>query len=248
MNPEFYLKRKEGLFMKSDNCRYKISGVSSKTRQKRHHVLRNVVLTLILLCIGCFVFLLVYTNETVQKENKIEEDFIPHNKPISNSEIPDTNPAAVEFDDSISEISETTDMSGDYIGNISCPLPPLDSVYRIYSNTNQDNSIVLYVENIDDGNFRFHFTKVIPSQTKTFDEDIIFLEHTAHYNGEGYYEYIDQEYHLYFRYRDEGDTAAQKVMEVYGLDPLYDTSQYNEPAQYNGLNGNVFHQGVPYAG
>lgn len=223
--------------MKYDNYRYKISDAPpKKTSKKNRHLLWIVVLALILilifLCIGCFV-LLVYTKGNVQKES---------------AEIPDTNPAAVEFDDSISEISETTDMSGDYIGNISCPLPPLDSVYRIYSNTNQDNSIVLYVENIDDGNFRFHFTKVIPSQTKTFDEDIIFLEHTAHYNGEGYYEYIDQEYHLYFRYRDEGDTAAQKVMEVYGLDPLYDTSQYNEPAQYNGLNGNVFHQGVPYTG
>ncbi|WP_050639625.1 MULTISPECIES: DEK C-terminal domain-containing protein [Clostridia] len=140
------------------------------------------------------------------------------------------------------------DMTGDYIGNIACPLPPVSSTYKIHNLADINTSIVLHVENIDDANFSFYITKAVLNEDGNVSEDIIFLEHIAHYNGAGFYEFIGEQYHLYFKFNSLGDIASYKVMEIYGLEPLYIPSEYNETMQYNGITGNLFRMGYPGVG
>lgn len=134
------------------------------------------------------------------------------------------------------------DMTGDYIGYIACPLPPLDTIYSISRLDDHCKCIFIHVTNIDNANFKFYITNATLVPGDNIYEDVIFLEHIAHYNGAGYYEYIGQEYHLYFKYNDLGMNASYKVLEVYGLDKLFIPSEYNETMQYNGITGNLFRQ------
>lgn len=148
-----------------------------------------------------------------------------------------------------------TDMSGDYMGTIECPLPPPSSSYKCVNlNDNTDNYLV-YVEHIDNANFRFYITKakLIESDEPYYvprevEEEVIFPEHIAHYNGDGYYEYFDDTYHLYFKYYDLGRVVADKRLEVYGLDSFFDPNLYHNTIEYNGMIGNTFWMGYPGVG
>lgn len=145
---------------------------------------------------------------------------------------------------------EPIDMSGDYIGTISCPLPPKDESYTVYNRDNSSECIALYIHNIDSANFRFHLTRATFDQ-ETFEqtEDLIFKEHIAHYNGDGYYEYIGKSYHLYFKYNQgSGRAAAENKVEVYGLDTLFDQNSFGETAQYKGISGSLFLMNAPFTG
>ncbi len=146
-------------------------------------------------------------------------------------------------------------MSGDYMGTIECPLPPPSSSYKCVNlNDNTDNYLV-YVEHIDNANFRFYITKakLIESDEPYYvprevEEEVIFPEHIAHYNGDGYYEYFDDTYHLYFKYYDLGRVVADKRLEVYGLDSFFDPNLYHNTIEYNGMIGNTFWMGYPGVG
>lgn len=146
--------------------------------------------------------------------------------------------------------TEQTDMSGDYMGDIPCPLPPKDSPYRLFPTVSEDESCILTnVENIDDANIRFSISSAVPTADGTgYTEDILFPEHIAHYNGEGYYEYYDDEHHIYLKFNVMQDSVAGNALEVYGTDSFFDPNQYNEPMQYKGISGNLFHMGIPGAG
>ena len=141
-------------------------------------------------------------------------------------------------------------MSGDYMGDIPCPLPPKDSPYRLFPTVSGDESCILTnVENIDDANIRFSISSAVPTDNGTgYTEDILFPEHIAHYNGEGYYEYYDDEHHIYLKFNVMQDSVAGNALEVYGTDSFLDPNQYNEPMQYKGISGNLFHMGIPGAG
>ena len=148
--------------------------------------------------------------------------------------------------------NEAVDMTGDYIGSIPCPAPPLnDCPFTAYDKDNPQECIVIYVENIDDANFKFHLTRAVQDGADgNFSEETIFNEHIAHYNGEGYYEYIGKDYHLYFKYRDEGELYANKLLDVYGLGELYNTGQYGNHDEifYNNISGTTFTMNYPFAG
>lgn len=146
--------------------------------------------------------------------------------------------------------TEQTDMSGDYMGDIPCPLPPKDSPYRLFPTVSGDESCILTnVENIDDANIRFSISSASPTDDGTgYTEDILFPEHIAHYNGEGYYEYYDDEHHIYLKFNVMQDSVAGNALEVYGTESFFDPGQHNEPMQYKGISGNLFHMGIPGAG
>lgn len=154
--------------------------------------------------------------------------------------------------ESNSETPTVEDTTGDYMGNIESPLPPDDSSYTIYNSDDHNDCIALYVSNVDKANIKFYIVKALfNEETFKSEESKIFDEHIAHYNGDGYYEYVDKEYHLYFKYADskeEPELPGNKTVEVYGLEGLYKLSQYGEVLSYNGINGNRFTMNVPFAG
>lgn len=161
-----------------------------------------------------------------------------------------TEPAETEPAENGPAETEQTDMSGDYMGDIPCPLPPKDSPYRLYPTVSEDESCMLVnVENIDDANIRFSISSAVPTDDGTgYTEDILFPEHIAHYNGEGYYEYYDEEHHIYLKFNIMQDNVAGRALEVYGTESFFDPGQHNEPMQYKGISGNLFHMGIPGAG
>lgn len=150
------------------------------------------------------------------------------------------------------------DKSGDYIGDIANPNPPEDDSYRIHNQADSNQCLVLRVTNIDNANIKFYFTIATNKEGTESDnhkdyysEEIIFKEHIAHYNGDGYYEYIGKDYHIFLKYssgveRDMGDYT----MEVYGLGNLVNQSQYQieEIPSYNGVDGIRLIRGLPFAG
>ncbi len=148
--------------------------------------------------------------------------------------------------------NEAVDMTGDYIGSIPCPAPPIkDYSFTAYNKDNSYECIVIYVENIDNANFKFHLTRAVQDDvTGNISEETIFNEHIAHYNGEGYYEYIGTDCHLYFKYRDEGELYADKLLDVYGCGGLYNTGQYGwfDEIFYNNISGTTFMMNYPFAG
>ena len=161
-----------------------------------------------------------------------------------------TEPAETEPAENGPAETEQTDMSGDYMGDIPCPLPPKDSPYRLFPTVSEDESCMLVnVENIDDANIRFSISSAVPTDDGTgYTEDILFPEHIAHYNGEGYYQYYDEEHHIYLKFNIMQDNVAGRALEVYGTDSFFDPNQYNELMQYKGISGNLFHMGIPGAG
>lgn len=162
----------------------------------------------------------------------------------------EAEPAEINTENTPGDSSAKVDMSGDYTGDISCPLPPIDSSYRLFPTSNDDGSCILAnVENIDDANIRFNITSASPAEDGSgYTEDVLFPEHIAHYNGEGYYEYYDEEYHIYLKFNIMQDNAAGRALEVYGAESFFDPGQYDEPMQYKGISGNLFHMGIPGAG
>lgn len=177
----------------------------------------------------------------------------------------DTTEEDVEKQKDLSSSSERTevqiDMSGDYIGDIPCPEPPVDSTYTIYNINDYNDCIVLHVDNIDNGNFRFYLAQatLIDPSTSYYTEEPLFLEHIAHYNGNGFYEYIGKDYHIYFRYvnlypiyasenPERPEVPVDHQVEVYGLEKLYSPNQYIEYMQFENISGNAFRMNVPFAG
>lgn len=162
----------------------------------------------------------------------------------------ETEPAAINTEDTPGDSSAQVDMSGDYIGDIPCPLPPMDSSYRLFPTTNDDGSCILAnVKNVDDANIRFNITSASLAENGSgYTEDVLFPEHIAHYNGDGYYEYFDSEHHIYLKFNISQDNVAGRVLEVYGTEKFFDPLQHDEPVQYKGLSGNLFHMGFPGAG
>ena len=141
---------------------------------------------------------------------------------------------------------DNPDIDKDYKGVIPCPLPPNSSTYKKVRNDRNGDDIVLYIENIDDANFKFYFVKAnLQEDKKTVDEEVIFIEHIAHYEEDGFYKYEDEEFHLYFKYEILGHTVSHRVVEVYGVEELYSVSEYSEYIEYNGMKGNRFHMGYP---
>lgn len=162
----------------------------------------------------------------------------------------EAGPAETEATETEPAEAAQTDMSGDYMGDIPCPLPPKDSPYRLFPTVSGDESCILTnVENIDDANIRFSISSASPTDDGTgYTEEVLFPEHIAHYNGEGYYEYYDEEHHIYLKFNIMQDNVAGRALEVYGTDSFFDPNQYNEPMQYKGISGNLFHMGIPGAG
>lgn len=182
------------------------------------------------------------SNNVVQKVI----DNIEKQKPKSGSEKP-----VEESNTELSDESNVVDMTGDYIGDIPCPNPPIANPYTVYNKDNPFECIVLYVENIDDANIKFHLTKAVQnSSTGEYTEDLIFKEHIAHYNGSAY-EYIGINYHLFFQYsitEREQIVASDHKLSVYGLDKLFEQAKYGETVQHNGMSGVQFSLNAPFAG
>ncbi len=160
---------------------------------------------------------------------------------------------------------EELDKSGDYMGNIDSPLQPRDTTYRTCTMAPEEEKwIVLHITNIDNANFKFYLTEAVWKEgeeqgngkplTEQYTENVIFKEHVAHYNGNGYYEYIGNDYHLYFKYNapenEDEAVAGSYQVEVYGLEKLLNPSQFGhgEIPNYNGVSGIVFIAGLPFAG
>lgn len=184
------------------------------------------------------------TQASNEKDNNSNGDLQAETEPAETGQS-ETEPTETEPPE-----TEQTDMSGDYMGDIPCPLPPKDSPYRLFPTVSGDESCILTnVENIDDANIRFSISSAVPTDNGTgYTEDILFPEHIAHYNGEGYYEYYDDEHHIYLKFNVMQDSVAGNALEVYGTDSFFDPNQYNEPMQYKGISGNLFHMGIPGAG
>lgn len=184
------------------------------------------------------------TQASNEKDNNSDGDLQAETEPAETGQS-ETEPTETEPPE-----TEQTDMSGDYMGDIPCPLPPKDSPYRLFPTVSGDESCILTnVENIDDANIRFSISSAVPTDNGTgYTEDILFPEHIAHYNGEGYYEYYDDEHHIYLKFNVMQDSVAGNALEVYGTDSFFDPNQYNEPMQYKGISGNLFHMGIPGAG
>ena len=146
----------------------------------------------------------------------------------------------------VQSTEQTVDMSGDYLGEIACPQPPVSEGYRLYSTETKEELLMLYIENSDDANFSFYLTRAVLNDSETqYTEEVIFPEHIAHYNGNGYYEYYDEQYHLYFKYSVLGHTASHKRVDVFGLDAVYDPNAYDNVIEYDGMTGNQFAMGHP---
>lgn len=158
---------------------------------------------------------------------------------------------AKENDVETSKTADVIDMTGDYIGDIPCPNPPIANPYTVYNKDNPFECIVLYVENIDDANIKFHLTKAVQdSSNGEYTEALIFKEHIAHYNGSAY-EYIGVNYHLYFQFsvtEHEQVVASDHKMSVYGLGSLFEQNNYGDIIEYNGISGVQFSLNVPFAG
>jgi len=171
---------------------------------------------------------------------------------------PGTETASASDDQAVDESKPNdtdVDKSGDYLGDIASPNPPKDASYRIHNVLTADEAIVVYITNLDNANIKFRVTKAqqnsVESENRTdaYTESTIFNEHIAHYNGDGYYEYIGTAYHLYFEY-DEGmaASAGDYSVTIYGLDGVFDSSQYDGGVYDNGMNGTTFIMGLPFAG
>lgn len=184
------------------------------------------------------------TQASDEKDNNSDGDLQAETEPAETGQS-ETEPTETEPPE-----TEQTDMSGDYMGDIPCPLPPKDSPYRLFPTVSGDESCILTnVENIDDANIRFSISSASPTDDGTgYTEDILFPEHIAHYNGEGYYEYYDDEHHIYLKFNVMQDSVAGNALEVYGTESFFDPGQHNEPMQYKGISGNLFHMGIPGAG
>lgn len=184
------------------------------------------------------------TQASDEKDNNSDGDLQAETEPAETGQS-ETEPTETEPPE-----TEQTDMSGDYMGDIPCPLPPKDSPYRLFPTVSGDESCILTnVENIDDANIRFSISSASPTDDGTgYTEEVLFPEHIAHYNGEGYYEYYDEEHHIYLKFNIMQDNVAGRALEVYGTDSFFDPNQYNEPMQYKGISGNLFHMGIPGAG
>lgn len=194
------------------------------------------------------------TQASDEKDNNSAGDLQAETEPAesgqSETDPTGTEPAETEPAENEPPETEQTDMSGDYMGDIPCPLPPKDSPYRLFPTVSGDESCILTnVENIDDANIRFSISSASPTDDGTgYTEEVLFPEHIAHYNGEGYYEYYDEEHHIYLKFNIMQDNVAGRALEVYGTDSFFDPNQYNEPMQYKGISGNLFHMGIPGAG
>lgn len=193
------------------------------------------------------------TSATLNDSDKTENQ-TPDDSSIPDSPEKNENPPESTDSDSPTESYETTpptlDMTGDYIGKIPCPLPPMTSFYTIYNNDNFSECIVLDIKNLDDANFEFSLFKAIRGKNdEPLKKYLLFKKHIAHYNGDGYYEYIGKDYHLYFKYDVTGyHSPAEKIVLVYGLEKLFNPAQYNGITQYKGINGNIFRMNYPFAG
>lgn len=189
------------------------------------------------------------TQAANEKDNLSDGDTQTDTEPAETGQA-EAGPAETEATETEPAEAAQTDMSGDYMGDIACPLPPKDSPYRLFPTVSEDESCILVnVENIDDANIRFSISSAVPTDDGTgYTEDILFPEHIAHYNGEGYYEYYDDEHHIYLKFNVMQDSVAGNALEVYGTDSFFDPNQYNEPMQYKGISGNLFHMGIPGAG
>jgi|GEM_PF-1964890 len=189
--------------------------------------------------------------ESVAETDDDKSDEIPADNSESETGDQSNNTAQTDNQATASKDKEV-DKSGDYMGDITCPNPPKDSSYRIHNNVNADEAIVIYITNLDDANIKFHLTKASYNseiQSDSYTEKVIFKEHIAHYNGDGYYEYIGKDYHLYFKYdAAQGEVAGDHTMAVYGLSSIIDANQYGGDLSYNGTSGNLFVMGLPFAG
>jgi len=188
-----------------------------------------------------------HSSDNSETEEEAKEENEPSPEPVSDSDD--------QADDESTTNDTKIDKSGDYVGNIVNPNPPLADSYRINNEVNADEAMVLYITNLDNANITFRVTKAQQISVEpdyhpdTYTESTLVNEHIAHYNGDGYYEYISDGSHLYFKY-DEGMAiaAGDYSITIYGLDNLLDTSQYGDGVYDNGMKGTMFFIGLPFAG
>lgn len=189
----------------------------------------------------------VVSEEAKQEKPKETTEEVKTSEKVKNKETP------VESND------DQVDKSGDYMGSIAAPIQPLDDTYRIHSGYVSDDhgtALVLHVTNLDNANIKFHLTEAFVTSVyeedlsvRTFSERVIFKEHIAHYNGEGYYEYIGKDYHLYFKYDVGNDTDYSDYnISAYGFGNVIDQSKYDDTVYYNGISGIQLYRGGPFAG
>lgn len=177
------------------------------------------------------------TTKVTSKNDKTLPEIPPEN---TSKEVPEQPP------------TKERDMSGDYIGDIPCVLPPDDSTYTVYSE-DAFECLVLYIENIDNANIKFRLTKAILNPSDgSVTEDLMFKEHIAHYNGDGYYEYIGKDYHLFFKYAIDDSlanyTPAVRTIDAFGFEGLFTPTEYSNSISDGASLGNRFSLNVPFAG
>jgi len=194
-------------------------------------------------------------SNTEKDDTAVKTEEKEENGADGSNETADINDSAAESDSKETSNHSEVDKSGDYIGNITSPNPPEDSSYRVHNYSDDTKAAVIHVSNLDSANIKFYLTIATIKEgvesdyhPDTYSESVILNEHIAHYNGDGYYEYIGDDYHLYFNYTGNDFAAGFCNITVYGLEGLFDLSQYGEIQNYNGINGLSFNMGLPFAG
>lgn len=163
--------------------------------------------------------------------NSAELNGIPGN--IFNMEIPKDIIAPAE------NVPEDTGTAPEELETTSGPVSPVNGAYFASHLSGENLLVVIHVEDADESSFRFRIGQITDSADGGSEETIIFPERTAYYTENGYYEYVSEGYHLYFKYNPACGEERDR-MEMYGLESLYDPYQYVLPMQYKEMSGNLF--------
>lgn len=156
---------------------------------------------------------------------------IPGN--IFNMEIPEDIIAPAE------NVPEDTGTAPEELKTAASPVTPVNGAYFASHLSGENLLVVIHLEEADESSFRFRIGQITDSADGGSEETIIFPERTAYYTENGYYEYVSEGYHLYFKYNPAGGEERDR-MEMYGLESLYDPYQYVLPMQYKEMSGNLF--------
>ena len=165
--------------------------------------------------------------------NSAERNGIPGN--IFNMEIPKDIIAPAE------NVPEDTGTAPEELRTASSPVSPVNGAYFASHLSGKNLLVVIHLEEADESSFRFRIGQITDSADGGLEETIIFPERTAYYTENGYYEYVSEGYHLYFKYNPACGEERDR-MEMYGLESLYDPYQYVPPMQYKEMSGNLFYE------
>ena len=158
---------------------------------------------------------------------------IPGN--IFNMEIPEDIIAPAE------NVPEDTGTAPEELKTATSLVTPVNGAYFASHLSGENLLVVIHLEEADESSFRFRIGQITDSADGGSEETIIFPERTAYYTENGYYEYVSEGYHLYFKYNPACGEERDR-MEMYGLESLYDPYQYVPPMQYKEMSGNMFYE------